>query len=122
MSASGAATATLDQLIFEARDAQKRLTAITGESSSVNITAMLASDTRMVQIKHCTHCNKDRHTKAECHDLHPDLKAKWIKERIKGNGNGNKGKGKGKGKGDKGGDKGTDKPPSKKRKAEEDEE
>ena len=36
----------------------------------------------MIEVKHCTHCDRDRHTKKQCHELHSDLKIKWIKERI----------------------------------------
>ena len=89
---SGVKVATLDQLIVDARNAEKQVHTRTHVSDSATSTSMLArlsrltEDSRMIEIKYCTHCRRDRHTKSECHELHPELKAKWQKEREKRNG------------------------------------
>ena len=37
---------------------------------------------RIIKVKHCIHCDRDRHIKKQCHELYSDLKIKWIKKRI----------------------------------------
>ena len=94
----GVKVATLDQLIVDARNAEKQVHTRTHVNESAASTSMLAKlsrptgDSRMIEVKYCTHCHRDRHTKSDCHELHPELKAKWQKEMEKRNG-GNGGKG-----------------------------
>ena len=78
----GVKVATLDQLIVDARNAEKQVHIRAHVNDSAATTFMLArpsglaGDSRMIEVKHCTHCRRDRHIKSECHELHPELKVK----------------------------------------------
>lgn len=65
-----------------------------GQDPSAESTTALAAVTagpnsRVVAIKHCTHCNKDYHTCDECHVSHPELKRKREETTTQQGGNGN---------------------------------